>query len=268
MNIKQLFIYPVKSFAAITQSSMAIEPTGPVGDRRFVVVDPEGNFLSQRKFPKMATIDVEFCGDTIYLSVGDLEISVPTTPSGTLIDIKIHSDACQGIDCGDRIARRLSEVIGTPCRLVFQDPTIPRVRHASAVGSNIEVSFADGYPILLLGTKSVDDLNQRLQQGGHSTVLPNVFRPNILFDGDGTTAFMEDDFSRIQIGEVILRAVKKCSRCSIINVDQLTGVPCDKGWPLKILASYRRVDKGVFMGMNCIVERPGTIRLNDEIILL
>ncbi|MBP7966907.1 MOSC domain-containing protein [Candidatus Woesebacteria bacterium] len=268
MNIKQLFIYPVKSFAAITQSSMAVEPTGLVGDRRFVVVDPEGNFLSQRKFPKMATIDVEFCGDVIYLSIGDMEISVPSVPTGALVDIKIHSDTCKGIDCGDEIARRLSEVIGTPCRLVFQDPTIPRVRHASAVGSEIEVSFADGYPILLLGMKSVDDLNQKLQQGGHPTVLPNVFRPNILFDGDDTTAFTEDGFGRIQIGEVILRAVKKCSRCTIVNVDQRTGVPCVGGWPLKTLAKYRREDKGVFMGMNCIVEKSGIIRLSDEIVLL
>lgn len=268
MNIKQLFIYPVKSFAAITQSSMAVEPTGPVGDRRFVVVDPEGNFLSQRKFPIMATIDVEFCRDTIYLSIGDLDISVPATPIGALVDIKIHSDTCQGIDCGEDAAIWLSKVIRTPCRLVFQDLTIPRVRHASAIESDIEVSFADGYPILLLGLKSVDDLSQKLQQDGHTAVLPDAFRPNILFDGNDTTAFMEDGFGRIQIGEVILRAVKKCSRCTIVNVDQCTGVSCVGGWPLKTLAKYRREGNGVFMGMNCIVEKSGIIRLNDEIILL
>lgn len=267
MHITHLSIYPVKSFASLALESMHVEPTGPVGDRCFVVVDPKGNFLSQRKFPKMATIDVEHGGNVIFLSIGDWEFSVPAVPTGEVVTLKIHDDICQGIDCGEGVAEWISKVIGTPCRLVYQDPSMPRVRHASAVGSNISVSFADGYPILLLGRKSVDDLNDKLSLGAHPRVEPSAFRPNILFDGEDTTPFMEDGFSRIQIGEVILRAVKKCSRCTVVNVDQRTGHPSFKGWPLKTLAGYRK-EKGVFMGMYCIVEQSGVIRLKDKIVLL
>jgi uncharacterized protein YcbX len=120
-----------------------------------------------------------------------------------------------------------------------------------------------------LGKKSVEDLNEKLLAGAHPRVEPSAFRPNILFDGEDTTPFMEDGFSRIQIGnEVVLRAVKKCSRCTVVNVDQRTGHSSFKGWPLKTLASYRKEGNGVFMGMNCIVERPGVIRLRDKIVLL
>ena len=268
MHVLNLLIYPVKSLSATGLNSMDVHPTGPVGDRRFVVVDLEGNFLSQRKFPKMATIDVEFCGSIICIYVGDMDVSVPSKPIGDLTNIKIHSDTCRGIDCGDEVAKQLSKVIGTSCRLVYQDPVSPMVRHASAVGSDIEVSFADGYPILLLGMKSVNDLNQKLEGDGHLAISPGAFRPNIIFDGEDTTAFMEDGFSRIQMGDVILRAVKKCSRCSVVNVDQHTGIKCKQGWPLKTLAGYRMEDGRVFMGMNCVVERAGKIQLNDKIIVL
>lgn len=273
MHLSGLFIYPVKSLRACAVASAAVDALGLVGDRRFLVVDEAGRFLTQRTLPRMARVAAALSDDTLTLSAegaGALRVPRAANPSAPLRSVAVwKSEGLQAEDCGDDAARWLGDFIGVKCRLVrigaaFQRPILkPDVARPGDV-----VSFADSDPFLVISEASLDDLNARLAAQGHAALPMNRFRPSLVIAG--CPAFAEDGWARLKIGDMVFRAAGPCSRCVITTTDQFTG---ERGKePLRLLATYRRDPAdptSVNFGWNLIHEtKSGTLRVGDAVEVL
>lgn len=262
VEVAALFVYPIKSCAGMSVSSVTLDRRGVVGDRRFMVVDDDGRFLSQRELPKLALIVPRIADGMVTLTAsGSPPLTVPILDDGPRRSVVVWRDVCDALDQGDDASRWLSAHLGVPCRLVrIADEWKRLVDPTYATRPDDEVSFADAYPLLLIGEASLDDLNTRLQ-----TPLPmNRFRPNVVVRG--STPFAEDSWRDIVIGDVRATVVKPCARCVTTLVDQETGARGKE--PLRTLATYRRRGDGeVYFGQNVIHSGAGAIRLGDRVIV-
>lgn len=262
-----LYIYPIKSLRGIAVNSATVERRGLQYDRRWMLVDEKNKFISQRECPKMATIAVEISDRGLIVSAeGMTALTIPFEPDkGDRIQVSIWRSLCEAVSYSDRIDTWFSEVLDRPCHLVYMpEETSRRVNPEYDVNNSI-VSFADGYPFLLIGEASLSDLNRRLD----NPIPMNRFRPNLVVSG--SPAFAEDEWKEIAIAEATFHIVKPCDRCSIPSIDQETGIPTGQKL-LKTLASYRlanktlfgtQVDSGSFdntilFGQNLISDRAGT----------
>lgn len=268
MHASALHLYPVKSCRGLAVPSAEVDDHGFVGDRRFMVVtEDEGMFLTQRSHPRMALIETSLTPDTLILSTPKHgSVSVPRTSSLTphasiQRRVTVWRSTTSADDCGDEPAGWLSDFLGLPLRLVRMGGTFQRPIVKPTAQPGDVVSFADGYPFLVVSEASLADLNSRLVQP-----LPmNRFRPNLVVAG--CAAFAEDAWSRVRIGDVVFRNAGPCARCPITTTDQDTA---ERGKePLKTLATYRR-DPGdptdVNFGTNLIHEtKRGTVRVGDVV---
>ena len=259
-TILSLTIYPIKSCAGILLEQATLSDTGlsfaGVHDREWMLVDSEGQFLTQREYPQMATIRPEIGNDGLLVHApGRPPLLLRQAADAAPQTVTIWEEDFTALDCGDEIASWFSQTLGLACRLVRSDAQTQRFASQKWTGGKlVPTRFSDGYPILLTATASLDDLNQRLEKNGRAHLPMNRFRANIALDG--IDAFEEDYAENFEIGEHIqLRPVKPCPRCPMPSVDQLTGeVGPD---PLDILQTYRAnplVDGGITFGMNVIVE--------------
>lgn len=268
IKVSALNIYPVKSCAGISLQSGKLTKTGLEFDRRWMVVHENGMFITQREIPKMALVKtalIEDHGETVLqLSAPDLEpmpLQTRANASGNRLRVQVWNDVCDAIDLGDVVANWLTDALGTRCRLVEMAADFARpVDPDYAITSTNQVSFADGFPMLLVSQESLDDLNSKLE-----TSLPmNRFRPNIVVTG--CDAFAEDKWFEIKIGNVQMHVVKPCDRCTITTIDQTTvkrGVE-----PLKTLATYRARENKVMFAQNVIHSSEGVVNVNDEVTVL
>ena len=263
MLLTNLFIYPVKALRGSSLTETAVEPRGLTGDRRFMVVDDAGRFLTQRHVPAMARIDVDTLPSGIRLrhaEHGELMVATPNSPARRS-DTVVWNDTVSTLDAGDEAASWLTNVLDRPCRLVHQDRDARRcVDPRFAVEPGDEVSLADGYPVLVTSLSSLDDLNRRLE----SPVPMDRFRPNLVLSSDAP--YVEDHWKRLRIGEVEFALVKPCARCAVTTVDQETGARTAE--PLRTLKSYRSVEGRVLFGMNAIPIVCGRIRVGDQVEVL
>ena len=256
-----LYIYPVKS-AAGTQTTLAqVVHRGLEHDRRWMLVDAKGRFMSQRKHPRMALIWVTL-GNQICLEAPHqppLRLSlVPEQP--TEMTVEIWGDLCRAWSMGSDAANWLSQFLETPCQLVYMPDQAQRPVAHGKLGTDKLVSFADAYPFLLISEASLADLNSRL-----TTPIPmNRFRPNLVVMG--CDAFAEDTWAKIRIGDIVFSVAKGCDRCSIPGVDQATGVATKE--PLPTLATYRRWQGKIWFGQNLVQENLGELRIGDPIEVL
>ena len=231
-----------------------------------MLIDADGVFFTQRTFPKMATISVGLNGNGMNASANGFEpLNFPLEPgTGKRQEVTIWDSICEAENYDDSVNRWFSDVLETNCRLVLMPETTDRrVDPQYAVRKDVDVvSFADGYPFLLIGERALADLNSRLDE----PVPMNRFRPNIV--ASGADAFAEDDWKKIRIGETVFHVVKPCARCVVTTVDQSTGEKTEKE-PLKTLSTYRNRDGKVLFGQNLIAEKGGgVIRVGDEIEIL
>lgn len=275
MQLAGLFIYPVKSLKGIALTSAQVDDLGLVGDRRFMVVDENGRFLTQRALPRMALIATALTNDALTLSArGSGSISVPrhSTPGASPAAVRHvvvwKSTGLLADDCGDAAAQWLSDFLGVRCRLVRIGEKFLRPILKPAAGPGDRVSFADAVPFLVISEASLADLNDRLVAQGGEALPMNRFRPNLVVRGGA--AFAEDQWPRFRIGKIILRAAGPCARCAITTTDQDTA---ERGTePLRTLATYRRdaVEPGnVNFGQNLIHEtKSGTLRVGDDVELI
>jgi MOSC domain-containing protein len=263
IEVSALYRYPIKSCRGIAVTSAVLDRRGIAGDRRFMVVDASGDLLSQRELPRMSLVAPRLEGDTLTLDAPGMPTCTATiAAAGPRRQVVVWADRCAAIDQGDATADWLRTFLGTTCRLVrLADDAMRRVDPDFATGPEDEVSFADGFPLLLIGEASLADLNTRL-----ATPLPmNRFRPNIVVRG--SAAYAEDDWRAIHIGEIPAQAVKRCARCVTTTVDQATGEQGKE--PLRTLAAYRRgPDGGVLFGQNVIHQRTGVLRVGDRLSVL
>jgi len=234
MHISEINIYPIKSLGGISVKTATVEQRGLRYDRRWMLVDAAGRSMTQREFPRMATIDVSVKADGLLVTAdGITALKVPFDPSASReMDVTIWDSVCGGQVFPDGVNAWFSQVLGVDCLLVYMPEGSRRsVSERFDKGGDI-VSFADGYPLLVIGEASLADLNSRLGQ----PLAMNRFRPNIVVAG--SEAFDEDGWEKIRVGDAVFRVTKPCARCVMTTIDQSAGV-AEGPEPLRTLASYR-----------------------------
>ncbi len=262
MNLSELNIYPVKSLKGISLESSLVEDRGLQLDRRWMLVDEKRKFITQREVPRMAAVKIEVLDAGLSASIQGSTITIPFRPeTGETANVKIWSSSVKGEFYSDEINKWFSNELGTACRLVLMPETTQRKVNPFYAVRRFEdtVSFADGYPFLLIGEASLADLNSRLDE----PVPMNRFRPNFVVTG--SDPFEEDTWKRIRIGATEFHVVKPCARCVITTVDQAAGKK-NGTEPLKTLAAYRNRRGKVLFGQNLIAETAGgTVRVGDKV---
>ncbi|MGY4515110.1 MOSC N-terminal beta barrel domain-containing protein [Lysobacter sp. HA18] len=261
MHVASLHIHPLKSCAQLDVDTLDVTPRGPVGDRRWLAVDADGNFLAARKHPRLVGIRALPDAQGVVLSAsGEAPIHVPVPRhDAPRRHVVIWDDRVEAIDAGDAAAAWLTRYLNLPARLVHMDDSVHRPVDPDYAIDGDEVSFADGYPLLVISQAALDDLNGRL-----ASPVPMVrFRPNIVVAG--TAPHAEDDWRRVRIGDVEFDAVKLCTRCVFTTIDPATMTRDPDGEPLRTLLTYRRTPKGVAFGMNLIPRGTGRIAIGDAV---
>lgn len=257
IHVSGLYRYPVKSLGGESLETMNVGRLGPEWDRRWMVTDPDGVYLTQREEPRLALASARIADEQVLIETGSLEaLHVPVEPDrGERVRVSVWADSCEAIGVSGPANEWFSEYLGRHCRLVYMADG-RRIDAAFGTAKD-RTSFTDGYPFLIVGQSSLDDLNDRLEQS-----LPmNRFRPNLVMEG--AAAFEEDEWAVIRIGEIALRVVKPCPRCVVTTTDQDTG---ERGRePLRTLATYRVIDGKVMFGMNAIHDGMGRIDVGSYV---
>lgn len=261
LTISELNIYPVKSLRGISVKSAKVTDRGFQHDRRWMLVDHHGNFMTQRQYPQMSLINVKIEPDGLKVYHRNKNLGKHFIPfnisKSKVINVPIWEDTCSAILVGRDSDKWFSEALEVECSLVYQPDESQRPVDKKYSREEDLVSFADGYPFLMIGRASLDDLNSRLDEP-----LPmNRFRPNIVFSGG--EPFSEDKMEKFQIGAVTFYGVKPCARCAITTTNQETAERLAE--PLKTLATYRKFENKVLFGMNLLHNGRGKIKVGDSI---
>jgi uncharacterized protein YcbX len=260
-SLTGLTLYPIKSARGIVLTESVVDEFGLRYDRRWMVIDESGIFLSQRSHPRLALVAPSIRGDSLRVDApGMPTLETPLHPSATVSTKATVWDDSRDVSwMGERCAGWFSEFLGFPCSLVHMPDQVFRPADPAFAPPGIRVSFADGFPFLLISEESLSDLNRRLARP-----LPmNRFRPNLVVAGG--EPYAEDGWGRIQIGGVALRVVKPCSRCVVTTTDQTTG---ERGAePLRTLAKYRKRDGQVMFGQNVVHEGRGQLRVGNPVVM-
>ena len=257
--------YPAKSMAGVELATALIEPRGLQHDRRFMLVDEDGSFLTARKHPDMLRVTCHQEGWQVLITApGVTAAKFAFDGKGLIASVMIWQDQVKATAVSTGADAWFSSYLGFPCQLVFMGPDSHRPVDPAYGQPSDEVSFADGYPILIIAQASLDALNARLDQ----PLGMRRFRPNLVLSH--CPAYAEDDWRLIRIGnDVELELVKHCSRCVLTTLDPETGERHPDKEPLRTLATYRRGEGGkVNFGMNAIPRRTGQIKLGDSVSLL
>ncbi|MBK9096934.1 MAG: MOSC domain-containing protein [bacterium] len=263
LTLTEINIYPIKSLGGISLQSAEVEERGLKYDRRWVLVDEMNTFFTQRDFPEMALIKVSVLEDGLQLQHKDKlteTLLVPFNFDHSKKDkVVIWDDTVTGEFYNSLIDNWFSELLGIKCHLVKMPESTKRVVDESYAKNKI-VSFADGYPFMIIGQSSLDDLNSRMEK----PIPMNRFRTNFVFTGG--ESFEEDNWGKFKIGNVIFEAVKPCARCVITTTDQETAERFKE--PLLTLSKFRNFNNKVLFGMNLVCDSMGQIRVGDKIELL
>ena len=259
LRLSALYLFPVKSLAGIAMPRAEVDRFGLRFDRRWMLVDPSGAFLTQRTLPRMCLIRPHLEGGRLYLNAAGMpELAVPPVAGqADCRDVTVWGDRVCAQRCGPQAAGWLSEFLGTDCELVYFPEDWVRAVDPGYGGAGDRTAFSDGFPFLLISEASLGDLNDRLGQP-----LPMLrFRPNLVVAG--CPPYAEDGWRRIRIGRVGFRIVKPCSRCAITTVDPESAMK--GGEPLKTLSRYRRSGQAVYFGQNAIQDGPGILRVGEAV---
>jgi uncharacterized protein YcbX len=264
LQLSDLYIYPVKSLGGIRLTEAQLDSRGLRHDRRWLIVNERNQFMTQRQTAAMAYLKLEPAYNGFLLrhtarpELLPLFVPFEATPDKTLF-VTIWDDMVFAWRARPECDEWLSEALGQSCKLVYMSDMVCRTVEPEFNPDNQLVSFADGYPYLLLGQNALAELNTRLAE----PVGMDRFRPNLVFSGG--EAFVEDTWNEFQIGEVTFRAVRACSRCVLTTINQQTGQKHPQSEPLRTLASYRTQSGKVKFGQNVTGPAAGTIRLGDAI---
>ena len=266
VTLSAIHIYPVKGLGGISLSQSDVTTRGLQYDRRFLVVDGNDQFVTQREVPKMATVWMEVGGDKVVFSAPDMESLVvsaepPEVPSRM---VRVWSSDVLAHTVSAEADAWLSGYLGFNARLVYMPDSSERKMNPQYAQPGEVVSFADGYPLLLISEASLADLNERMVKNGGSVLNMNRFRPNLVVKG--CEPYAEDRFGEIRVGDAIFRAVKHCARCQVTTTDQASGEVRGPE-PLQTLGTYRDTPNGVIFGMNLIPVTLATVRVGDTITL-
>lgn len=260
--VSELYIYPVKSLGGFSVEEAKVTATGFEHDRRWMLVDRDGMFLTQRKIAAMALLQTAIIQEGLYIAhkhFPEKNITIPFIKSGHCTKkVQVWDDTCDAW-CYDDPAMDawFNEMLGVYCELVYMPDTTKRMVETPYAKNNEITSFSDGYPFLIIGQSSLDELNSRLDD----PIPINRFRPNIVFTG--ATPFIEDSWHHFTINTIDFFGVKTCGRCDIPTINQDTAVSSKE--PTKTLATYRTVDKKIKFGMNLLHKGSGIVKVGQEI---
>ncbi|MGE0439763.1 MAG: MOSC domain-containing protein [Gemmatimonadales bacterium] len=261
IRVESLHRYPLKSGRGIAAEVLEIGRFGPVDDRRWMVVDPDGRLVTQREIPRLCLISARPEPAELMLAAPgypSLVVARPA-PGAPTRPVVVWDDQVAGVDQGPEAATWLSDLLGRRLRLVYLPDDADRLTDPDYDPDPTPVSYADGYPLLLVSTASLADLNARLP----APVPMARFRPNVVVSGTGP--FGEDEWRELRIGNLRFSGVKPCARCTITTVDPETAATGPE--PLRTLATFRKRGSAVLFGMNLVHRGYGTIQIGDSITL-
>ncbi len=283
MIIRSLHVYPVKAARGITLEKTDVLRTGLAHDRRFMVVDDAGAFVTQRRHPEMALVRTSISADghSLQLSVaGDRVVTIPLHPETARepkrVRVTVWKDEVDAIDVGGEGAELFSDHLKMRCSFVYMPPETIRSVEQPYGRPGDHVGFADGYPVLVASLSSLAHLNERLVENGSAPVPIDRFRANIVIDGDPADPYGEERAGAIAIARagtsfedgtsLVLRMPKRCSRCQVVTVDQRTAEVSKE--PLRTLGAYRTEANYVYFAMNAIPDlrdAPAEIAAGDHV---
>ncbi len=257
-----LFIYPIKACGGIALTQADVVERGLALDRRYMLVDSAGTFVTQRELPRLCRVTTQLEAERLLVSAPGkptLELPLALSPDHA------HERRQYRVWDNDGSAlehpggsRWFSESFNAELRLLYMPDSERREVNPKRARPGDIVSFADAYPLMLMSETSLDDLNQRLTE----PVEMRRFRPNLVISG--AEPYAEDSFNELRIGGLTFRGVKRCERCVVITIDPSTGEQGKE--PLRTLSHYRLEDSKVWFGMNLIHEGSGTLRLGDAVL--
>jgi uncharacterized protein YcbX len=268
MRLASIHVYPVKGLYRTDHAAARVEPWGLAGDRRFILIGDDGEMLTQRKELRLTQLRPSYVdGQLVVRAIGRPDLQVTPAP-GELVEVRVWGTPVSGSLIGVEADTWLSEALDRKVRLVFLDDPTRRAVDPNRAAPADRVSFADGYPLLLTNSSSLNALNDWIAEGGSDEgPLPmNRFRPNVVIEG--APAWAEDGWvgRRIRIGDVVFRMPKLCGRCVVPTTDQETGVRGRE--PSRTLARYRLIDHELMFGMNLIPDGTGELRVRDEVVVV
>ncbi len=257
IRVESLHIYPVKACAGIAVDAARVERRGFSGDRRWMVVDDEGLFITQRDEPRLCLVRTALEGARLRLEYGDETLDLPRAiDAGTRRRVEVWHTEVEAIEHPP--ARKwMTRILGRAATLVYMPDDVERAVKPSHAAPGDIVSFADGFPVLLASTGSLADLERRAGQ----KLGMSRFRPNIVVACD--EPFAEDAWPRVSVGAATFRVPKGCDRCVVTTIDPTTGAGGKE--PLRTLATFRRWDEAVWFAINLAPETLGEVRVGDEV---
>ncbi len=268
LELSEIWIYPVKSLGGISLPQANVSDRGLEYDRRWMLVDENGVFLTQREHHELALFQTEIDDD--FLTIGHkekqqkrlkLSLNSPLSPGLSKMEVKVWSDSVMAVEVSEQASDWFSDILGFKVHLVYMpDESRRSVDMDFAVNPDDITSFSDGFPFLIIGQSSLDDLNSRLEEA----VPMNRFRPNFVFTGGNP--YEEESWKKFSIGDLVFYGVKPCARCVVTTIDQDKGVQTGKE-PLLTLSKYRREGSKVLFGQNVIAKQTGTVKVGDGVVV-
>jgi len=264
LSLSAIYVYPVKSLSGIRLERSKVEKKGLALDRRWAIVSPDGRCITQRTHPHLALVSVEIEKNCLVLwhrEDPEDALEVPFESETTdFMPVNVWGDVCLGHMVGAYADEWLADLLGIEGHLVHMPKRIERVVDSRYTEERELVSFADGFPFMVMGEASLEELNSQLDD----EVDALQFRPNLVFRGG--VAHVEDSWKRFRVGDLVFRGVKPCVRDGVLEVDQQTGEKVLE--PMETLGDYRRFGEHVLFGQNLLVESEGEIRVGDMITVL
>lgn len=259
MQVAALYTYPVKGTAAVPVPESATCPTGFIDDRRWMIVDGNERFISQREYRRLALVHANVSGNTLQLNAPGMPLlRIDDARTGIPAVANVWGDELDALRLPDYAAEWISDFLGARASIVYMPDTSRRRIHPDYDRESRIVSFADAFPFLLISQESLDELNRRLEQ----PVEMIRFRPNIVVAG-APEPHAEDHWKWLRCGEVEFDVAKACARCAVPTIDPATAVIGTE--PNRTLAGYRRFNGKVHFGQNLIHRNGGVIRVGDAV---
>ena len=268
LTLTDLYIYPIKSLGGIRLTEAVVEPRGLRHDRRWLLIDEQNRFLTQRTDASLALLAVTLESDGLTVrhrarpELGELVVSL-TEPATAPIAVVIWDDTVAARPVSPQADAWFTAALGRPTRLVHMPDTTRRSVDPGRAPADAIVSFADAYPVLIVGQAALDHLNARLTAAGEAAVPMNRFRPTLVFAGG--MPHEEDQWGDFQIGLVAFHGVKPCARCVVTTIDQQTARAGKE--PLRTLSTYRRDGAKVLFGQNVVPRGEGVVRVGERVVV-
>ncbi|KAF3984516.1 MAG: MOSC domain-containing protein [Methylococcales symbiont of Hymedesmia sp. n. MRB-2018] len=257
--LSDIYVYPVKSLAGIKVSKWPVTTKGLLYDRKWMLIDSNNQFLSQRQIPKMALIQTQLTHSKLILSMHSTDsISLPiNATTGDSCNITIWGDTCMAKQTSLKVNQKLSDFLNIQCQLVYQPDDIVRPVDPNYSKKTDQINFSDGFPFLLTSEASMTALNKEM----NLELSIERFRPNLVISQ--CEPYAEDSWRKISINSIDFRLPKPCSRCAIPTIDPTTANTGKE--PLRTLNRLRKWNKQVYFGQNALHDQSGELAIGSEV---